>query len=265
MPQVLLKVLGAQSGHVRARRDVRALRRSCLESLQKLCVCSMSATVPPSQLLAGRVMLSVATALLLSAAASVMGAAPPPPPNCASPCSLSHAPPVPDKPVGLAAGEVAPMPPAVSCTALAVLRRPHWLTRLRAGAAAVRAGARAGGVRGGGRGGQAAGERSVPPELRAVLRSRARACRSQPISLSAMMDGASASFEDFNPDFMVRCLFTGPVHHRWQMHGQRCLFTGRLCRHAAPAACAVLSLSLTGGGRALVRQVFHGRRASQAK
>jgi len=34
-------------------------------------------TVPPSQLLAGRVMLSVATALLLSAAASVMGAAPP--------------------------------------------------------------------------------------------------------------------------------------------------------------------------------------------
>ena len=115
-PQVLLKVLGAQSRHVRARRHVRALRRSCLESLQKSSVCSssMSSTVPPSQLLAGRVMLSVATALLLSAAASVMGAAPPPPPNCASPCSLSHAPPVPDKPVGLAAGEVAPMPPAVS-------------------------------------------------------------------------------------------------------------------------------------------------------
>ena len=174
MPQVLLKALGAQSRHVRARRHVRALRRSCLESLQKLCVCSMSATVPPSQLLAGRVMLSVATALLLSAAASVMGAAPAPPPRCASPRSLSHAPPVPDKPVGLAAGEVAPMPPAVSCTALAVLRRPHWLTRLRAGAAAVRAGARAGCVWGGGRGGQAAGERSVPPELRAVLRSRAR-------------------------------------------------------------------------------------------
>ena len=31
-------------------------------------------------------------------------------------------------------------------------------------------------------------------------------CAPQPISLSAMMDGASASFEDFNPDFMVRCL-----------------------------------------------------------
>ena len=54
------------------------------------------------------------------------------------------------------------------------------------------------------------------------------ACRSQPISLSAMMDGASASFEDFNPDFMVRCLFTGPVHHQGYSSHQRCLFMGRL-------------------------------------
>jgi hypothetical protein len=29
----------------------------------------------------------------------------------------------------------------------------------------------------------------------------------QPISLSAILDGASTSFEDFNPDFMV-------FHHR---------------------------------------------------
>ena len=59
------------------------------------------------------------------------------------------------------------------------------------------------------------------------------ACRSQPISLSAMMDGASASFEDFNPDFMVRCLFTGPVHH------QHCLFTGRL---SALSVCLCVTL-----------------------
>ena len=94
-------------------------------------------------------------------------------------------------------------------------------------------------------------------------------CAPQPISLSAMMDGASASFEDFNPDFMVRCLFTGPIHH------QRCLFTGRL---SALSVCLCVTLlrvttllkrmrcplSLTGGGRAGA-QVFHGRRASQAK
>ena len=62
------------------------------------------------------------------------------------------------------------------------------------------------------------------------------ACRSQPISLSAMMDGASASFEDFNPDFMVRCLFTGPVHHQDVGH-QRCLFTGRLCHTVYGSVC----------------------------
>ena len=58
-------------------------------------------------------------------------------------------------------------------------------------------------------------------------------CAPQPISLSAMMDGASASFEDFNPDFMVRCLFTGPMDH------QRCLFTGRL---SALSVCLCVTL-----------------------
>ena len=67
-------------------------------------------------------------------------------------------------------------------------------------------------------------------------------CAPQPISLSAMMDGASASFEDFNPDFMVRCL---PHYHGLLM----CVW------------CAACTISPNGACVCLFLQVFHGRKA----
>jgi len=227
----------------------------------------MSSTVPPSQLLAGRVMLSVATALLLSAAASVMGAAPPARLPTAPRPAVSHTrrgarqarrPRSRRSRAHAAGGELEPSLCSGARTGSPGCAQVLLQCALALGLAAF-------GVV------VVAGKLQVSaPSLLSSAQCSAHgpvACRSQPISLSAMMDGASASFEDFNPDFMVRCL---PILSMVAI----CICAAypfcRLChtvcvRLRDDAAPAALPFSLADlRGRAGV-QVFHGRRATQAK
>ena len=58
----------------------------------------------------------------------------------------------------------------------------------------------------------------------------------QPISLSAILDGASASFEDFNPDFMV-------FHHRGRVGPSR-IPLARICLAASTLVSLTPSLEI---------------------